>query len=583
MAVTSSQMSNHALLGLRANVTSRLETLRSYRLSWWAYWGELARMYLPHRHRWFTTPNKYNRGSPKNEAILDPIGLIAARVLSTGLLSGLTSPTKPWMRLGIHGMDNIPEGDLKQWLSNTTATILEIYAGSNFYQAHAQAYYDEVVFGTAPIIQYDDFDDIVRFYVPESGEYFLGVDAKLRPDTLYREYTYTAKQCIEEFGYENCSIGVQQMGRRSGGSTKDTEVVLCHAIEPNSVIYYGNTPITSPIPRKFKWREVYWEQGSAGGQKNAHIMRATGYNECPFVALRWDVTANDAYGRCPGMYALPDVLTTQVQALRKAEAIDKLVRPPMVASVSMRNEPMNILPGGVTYVADPAASGFKPAFQVDPRLQEMDADIEQKHTNIRTIFFNDLFMGISQLSTVRTATEIEARKNEIVIQVGPVIERNENEGLSLEILRTYRIGRRRGLIPPPPGGIPEESLKIRYISLIADTQRASTTNGLERLLQVAGGMYAIKPDVIDNLDYDKIIQYYGDRIDVEPSLFNGQKVIAAIRQAREQQQQAQAALNTGATAAQAGQTLSQTDVGGGVNALQAILGRQGGARGETLQ
>jgi hypothetical protein len=59
---------------------------------------------------------------------------------------------------------------------------------------------------------------------------------------------------------------------------------------------------------------------------------------------------------------------------------------------------------------------------------------------------------------------------------------------------------------------------------------------------------------------------------VPPKLIRSDQAVKAIQDARAQQQQAQAAMQTGAAAVQGAQTLSQTDVGGGINALQAALG-----------
>ena len=62
-------------------------------------------------------------------------------------------------------------------------------------------------------------------------------------------------------------------------------------------------------------------------------------------------------------------------------------------------------------------------------------------------------------------------------------------------------------------------------------------------------------------------------MNVSPDVIRDLKQIAAIRANREQAQQTQAALQVGTAAAQGAQTLSQTDVGGGQNALQAMIGK----------
>lgn len=572
MAVDLKAAPDTILTAMASYCNQRMETMRGYRIPWWVHWAQLAEMYLPRRYRWFVTPNQYSRGSPLNQSIVDETGLLAARTLATGLLSGLTSPTKPWFRLGLQGMDDIPEGPIKDWLAACTSRMLEVYAKSNFYQSLGQSYHDMSVFGSAAQIQYEDKEDVVRFYNPCLGEFFFALDNRLQVDTLYREYTYTISEAVKEFGLDNLSPSSQNLARTA--SSLDTEIVIGHAIEPNAIVYSGGEPVGYLIPKSFKYREVYWEKStSAGPTSNGFLLRAAGFKERPFVGLRWDVSSNDAYGRSPGMDALPAVRQLQIEQRRKAEAIDKMVRPPMVASVSMKNEPMSILPGDISYVADPAGAGFKPAFLVEPRISEMVEDLKEVQQRVNSVFFVDLFLMISNLGTVRTATEIDARREEKLILLGPVIERTENEGLDEILERTFAIMSRRGLFPPPPPEIQGAPIAIKYISMLAEAQRAASTAAIERLVQFAGGLVAVKPDAMDNIDTDSTIEHYADLLNVPPSIMNAVAKIVAIRQARDKAAQQQAALQTGTAAAQGAQTLSQTEVGGGQNALQMVLGR----------
>lgn len=569
MAIDLKRVDQTALEGLRQHCTSRLETMRAYRWSWWGHWAALAEMFLPRRYRWFVTPNQWSRGAQLNQSIVDETGVLAARVLSTGLLSGLTSPTKPWFRLGVMGEDDIPQGPVQDWLADCTERMLMVYAKSNFYTAMGTTNHDNVVFGSAAMIQYEDVDNVVHFCNPCLGEFFFGLSATLEVDTLYREYTYTVSEAVKEFGMDALSPGTQAMAKTA--ANLDTEIVICHAIEPNDVVYSAGQPISVPVPSRFKYREVYWEQTSASGQKGGFILRVGGFREKPFAGFRWDVTSNDAYGRSPGMDALPATRQLQIEQRRKAEAIDKMVRPPMVGSVSMKNEPMDILPGGVTYVTDPAAAGFKPAYTVEPRIGEMMEDLKEVQGRVQRVFFNDLFLGISQLGTVRTATEIIARQQETLVQIGPVIERTEAE-LDTVVQRTFAIMLRRGLFPPVPPELAGKSLSVNYVSMFAETQRAAATTAIERLLALVGGLVGVDPSALDNVNLDKLIDTYANELNVPPDLLRSVKEINVLRAQRQQQQQQQQALQTGSALAQGAQTLSQTPVGGGKSALEMMLG-----------
>ncbi len=560
-----------AQTSLMSHCSERMETLRGYRIPWWAHWAALAEVFLPRRYRWFITPNNYARGSPINSQIVDETGVLAARTLATGLLSGLTSPTKPWFRLGLAGVEDIPEGSAKQWLAECTTRILAVYAGSNLYQSLGTAYHDLGVFGSAALIQYEDSDDVVRFYNPCLGEFFFGLSNRLQVDTLYREYTYTISEAVKEFGLDALSASSQILAKSA--SSLDMEIVIGHAIEPNRTIYVAGAEQPYLVPLSFKYRECFWEKTSASGsQQQNTLLRAAGFRECPFVGLRWDVTSNDAYGRSPGMDALPAVRQLQIEQRRKAEAIDKMVRPPMVASVSMKNEPMDILPGGVSYVADPSASGFKPAFTVEPRIAELMEDLKEVQSRVEAVFFVPLFSMFTPDQTVQTATWVNAAREEKLVLLGPVIERTENEGLDEIIDRTFAIMQRRGLFPPPPPEIAGAPIVIKYISLLAEAQRAASTASIESVVAFAGNLVAVKPDALDNINVDEAIDTYADLKAVPPNVMNSEEVKAVIRQQRGAQQQAQAALQVGAAAAQGAKTLSEADMGNGQNALQAVTG-----------
>jgi hypothetical protein len=65
------------------------------------------------------------------------------------------------------------------------------------------------------------------------------------------------------------------------------------------------------------------------------------------------------------MDALGDTKQVQLETLRKAEFIEKGVRPPMGADPALKNEPASIVPGNITYIgADGQKKGFWPLFEV---------------------------------------------------------------------------------------------------------------------------------------------------------------------------------------------------------------------------
>lgn len=440
-----------------------------------------------------------------------------------------------------------------------------IFAESNFYTSIAIWYFDAVVFGTASMLIYEDFDDVIRCFNPCLGEFFLENSNRLSTDVHYREFVYTVAQCVAEFGFSECSQSVKS-SYETGGANLGREIKVGHAIEPNTDgRKFG-------IPEHFKYREIYWELG----QTAKCLLRKRGFFEKPFIALLWDTQGNDAYGRSPGMDALPDIKQLQQETRRKAQAIDKHVNPPMLADIQLKNQPASMLPGGVTYIAglmSQTKPGFMPAYTVQPVLNYMMEDIKEVQARIKEVFFNHLFQVISQYETRSniSATEIDARRAESLVMLGPVLNRIEN-ALGEIVTRVFSIAARNGVLPPPPPEAGNQSVVIEFVSMLATAQRAAASSGIERLFAFSGNLAAVDPAVMDNIDIDFAVERYSALLDNDPQLIRPAEMLEQIRSNRAKQQAQAQQQATAAQGADTAKVLSETQVGGGQNALQKMTG-----------
>jgi hypothetical protein len=454
-----------------------------------------------------------------------------------------------------------------------------IFSESNFYNSIATLYFDLVVFGTGVMLIYEDFENVIHCYNPCFGEYYIDLDGQYRPCVFYREFTITVSGVVDEFGFENCSPAVQAL-YKDGGSSLTRELVVAHALEPNvGKIDYG-------VNKRFKYRECYWEWGGSaspqGGASYAQgFLRKRGYHEQPNIAVRWDLVSNDAYGRSPGMDALPDIKQLQQEVRRKAQAIDKSVNPPMEADIQLKNQPASLLPGGITYTAGLSQTG-NPGFRSvygnwKPGIQEISQDLQEIRDRIKRVFFNDILQTASQYETRSnvTAVEWDMRKSESLVMLGPVLQRIYDEGLKPVVERVFAIAARAGILPPAPQQFQGAAINIEFISMLAVAQSAASTAGIERLLQIAGGLVGVDPAVMDNIDIDFCLDKYSSLMNNDPRIIRSPEELQQIRAQRQQQQQAQQAQQQAEMAekyAASAKNLSATDVGGGQNALQAITG-----------
>jgi hypothetical protein len=385
-------------------------------------------------------------------------------------------------------------------------------------------------------------------------------------------------QCVQFFGLENCSPEVRTLWENKGASL-DAEVIVAHAIEPNfSLQMPGMKANLGVIPGGFAYREYFWEWG----RNSPRPLSKRGFRTKPFIAPNWASTSNDAYGRSPGMDALPDILQLHLMTVRQAEAIEKMVRPPMLADASLKNQPSSILPGRVTYVPD-VSKGMKSMYEIRMDIEHMSALIEKIEKRVQKWFFNDTFQMMDNIQGVqpRNEMDIAERRGEKLQQLGPIVEGIAGE-LADDIRRAYAIMARRGLVRPKPPSLQGVPLDIEFDTMVSVAQRAAETAASERGMTVAANLDKQYPDdhVSDVINKKAWLRNYLERSNFSPSDMRSEdevKQIEAGRQkamaaAKQQADASQALTHTAPALAGAAKDASEIDTGGALNALQVMQG-----------
>lgn len=562
------------------HLETRRNGLRSWRWSWLLHWQVLAAFFLPRRWQWLViVANRMWRGAPINDQIIDSTPLQAVRTCASGLWTGLMSPTRTWFTFDVALPWLTPDQDAKDWLQDTAQRIDVVLHQSNWYTQCAQMFQDVTVFGTSPMIVYEDEEDVIRCYLPCPGEYYLGVGSRLDNNTLYREFTLTVLQVVEQFQLENCPGEIQEMWRTKGSSL-DTEVVVCHAIEPNMQMRDSGGRKMEAVPKVFTYREVYWLRGN----RSDRPLSIRGFREKPFVSARWATVSNEPYGRSPCMDALGDTKQIQLESLRKAEFIEKGVRPPMGADAELKNEPASILPGQVTFMSTAnGKKGFWPLFEPKPEwLAALVNDIDKVTARIQSCLFVDLFMAITRMAGVQPRNELELTKRDLerLQQLGPFIELFEREFASPGLTRVYEIMRRRDMFKPMPDSLKGVPIKIVYTSIMRLAQESAEAVNLKDFLTSMGAASAAAkaaslPDPLRIVNLDDWGRAMAEATHVRPNLLYTPDEVKENDAARAsvQDEQKREAMFPMATkeAVGAAKTLSDTQLNNG-SALDAIVG-----------
>jgi hypothetical protein len=494
--------------------------------------------------------------------------------------TGLCSPSRPWFKLGIALPWVKIDPDAQAWLEDAEQKIYTVLHQSNFYDRMSQAFEDTVMFGQAPVLCLEDAEDVVRFYVPVAGEYYLGCSARHSIDTLVREYTQTVQQIVGMFTLDNCPEEIQKLWRQG---SMDSEFIVCHMIEPNFALDGRGVrkgKKVQPVPPVFTWREVYWLKAT----KTPRPLSRRGFNVQPYAVIQWYTQQNDAYARSPCMDALGDNKQVQNETYRKAEFIEKGVRPPMGADPSLKNEPASIMPAMINYVStDASKKGFWPLFEVNAQwVNVLAADIDMVNKRIQAALFVDLFMAISRMEGVQPRNELELTKRDLerLQELGPVIELAE-KALNLIIMRVIDIMQRRRLLRPIPQSLQGVPLKIIYVSIMKLAQRSAESIAMKDMFVTMGQLSSAAkaagvPDPIRILDLDKSARHYGELNNYPADCFFTQDEVHQHDQIRAQEMAKAQAPQQAMAGVQAAKTLSDTALPGGNTALGAMLGQGGG-------
>jgi hypothetical protein len=543
----------------------RLGALKQERASFLSHWKELSDYILPRRGRFLSGSGETNKGSKKNGKIIDSTATDAVEILVSGLMSGITSPARPWFRLGTTARDLLEAPGVREWMHHVESSMQAVFAKSNVYDALPQVYEELAVFGTGAMVVLDDDEDIIRCHTLTAGEFMIANDKRNKVNTLYREISMTVGQMIEEYGEDKVSDHVKSS--HTAGSV-DQWIEVVHVIEPND----GRNLKKADAKNK-KYLSVHFEKG--GNPED--FLRISGFNSFPAMAPRWHVMGSDVYGRSPAMKALGDIKALQIEQKRKGQGIEKMINPPVNAPAMLKDAiGASMIPGGVNYYdSTTGAPGITPVYQVDPRLGELKADIAETQARISRAFHADLFLMMTQSDRrSMTAEEVIERRSEKMLILGPMLERVHNDLLDPLIDRTFEIMFNRGLIPEPPEVLQGMDLKVEFISMLAQAQQAVGIGAIERGISFLATAAQFDPGVVDKFNFEQAVDEYGLMLGLSPQLLRSDEDVTRIRAEKAEAAAALATKNEqlqqSMIAAQGAKVLSQTDTGG-KNALTDMI------------
>ena len=510
----------------------KYEAMKAERINWENHWQEVTELFLPRKDDIYKSRTP---GEEKNNRLYDSTPEHANELLASALHSMLTNPSLIWFMLtsGLEKLDMLPE--VKMWMQDSVKILIDTFNRSNFQPQIHEVYLDLPSLGTAPLCIEEDDETDVRFLSVPIYCVYVDENNKGIIDTVFREYKWTVKQIVDEFGKDV----LPQEFVNSKIETQEKFTIL-HCILPRKDVLLDKR-ISKKSLKRAPWASFHILL------EDKSILRESGYHEFRYAVPRWNLISGEKLGRSPAMKSLPDARMLQAVMKTTIRGAQKAIDPPVQIADDGQYRPFRSTPGGVNYVRQ-GSDGIRPIL-TGARPDIGEDFMEGIRNRIRQAFYIDQL----QLSEgpQMTATEVRQRTEEKLRLLGPILGRLHNELLKPIIDTTFSILQRKGKLPPLPAALKEmggRELEITYLSAIARVQRTSESQNLILALQDVAPLLENDPTILDNIDGDKAFRHAADLRGIPEKILRRPRDVDNIRDQRMQAQEQELAQEQANTA-----------------------------------
>lgn len=541
--------------------------------SWLPHIQDVNRYTMPRVGRFIATDR--NRGDRRNQKILHEAATFAVNTAVRGLSFGITNPARPWIALKTPYPEINRRTSVKIYLEALRDRMLEVLLRSNVYTTFPAIYRNLLLYGTDATAANKDRKSIVRFENLPVGSYYLATSGTERPDTVVREYQRTRRQLIGRFGVEKCTSEIQQAAETGAGLETGEDVV--HMVEPNP-----NHNPESPLAKDRAFRSIYWQPRATDGL----WLSVSGSNTFPIFCSRWDVQDGDAYGASPLMDVLGSTKGLQKLESSSLTLLDLMKSPPMNVPTALKNKPVSALPNGINYVSDTENARISPIFQVhDTALGHLREWRQEYVERINQALFVDIFLLLAGNDREMTAREVQARIEEKVQTLGPIMLRLNDELLDPLVERVFEImgdDEFEGLLPEAPEELQGLPLIVEYMSDVHKAMKSAGAPVIERVIGFAGQVatqqkaLGLQPTAWDKVSTDDALDLYFEQIGAPAKVGRDAEAVEALRAARQADMEKQKQMVQMQAAADTAHALGTTPAD-----PESLLGKMGGRRAAT--
>lgn len=501
-------------------------------------WQEISELVSPNESRSFQG-QFINKGEKRNVKQYDSTAQIALGRFMAILDSLLTPVGQTWHSLRTDDPILNRDKATMEYLDQVNRILFrERYKPhANFIEGNQQVWSSLGAYGTGFL-----FADQIwgqkgfRYKFIPLGNMYVAEDHQGKFDKFFRKYRMTARQAYQEFE-DNLPRDIIEMAK----TVPETRYDFLHAVVPRE----------DYDPNRKDFRGMPWASYDISLTGNK-MLREKGYRTKPYLGTRYDTSLEEVYGRSPAMTVLPTIKTLNEEKKTLIKQAHRIVDPMYLVHddgvlSGMTVIPGTVIPGGVDQNGRPLVHALQTG-NVQIGKDIMDDD----RADIKSAFMTDLFQILMETPEM-TATEVMERVKEKGILISPAVSRQE-QYLGDLINREIDLAVQQRLLPPDQPRMFREAkgeFSIRFESPLAKMRRAEESAGFMRLveqgLQIAQSVQ--DPSIMYFFNFDEAMPALAEIGGVPPKWINSIDKVNQMRQAQNQQQAIQQAIQAGPAAA----------------------------------
>jgi hypothetical protein len=382
------------------------------------------------------------------------------------------------------------------------------------------------------------------------SQIYIDTDFAGLVNTVHRKFCLSARKAEQQFGREALTPkmieALEQPGKR------DQEFEILHVVAPNT-----DYDAESFDHRRFPVVSRYM----AVGEKL--YLRRKGYYTMPISVSRHMTSAGEIYGRSPAIDMAPNINGVNAMKLTTLRSAHKATDPALLFNdddgvTKLVSKPGGMNPGMVDDMGRAKVVRMPGGEAGIPFALDM---IAAEQNTVRVAFLEEFYKILTDPNSRMTTTEVLEVMAKQGVLVRPFASRYAMEKQHPQTQRDMDLALRARQIKPLPPEVQEAGAwpLIGYENPLAAMARAESSAKSLRFLQALPILRDLDPAAADRVNVDEMTKGLAEEMGVRPDYMRGDKEVAALKRARDEERAAAVDAELLGTAAGAAKDLAQAN------------------------